>query len=222
MTALSQTEPDAGTELAGHREELTSLTRVQTRISANTPWGSSHTAVIYAEGVTLHATASHGGFHLSPDRNGLVTSSVRVASGWYEEDIEWAVVAQAFPDLFTRYERQIADHTIRNTWPDWWEELHGRALAPGESWRKDRTAFDHAHADHWVVISAIYSDHHPDMTEVIATKGGSRSSGGEEQHFLVSRQEYATRGRFGFVIDEDRHGRYDGPSSFVGWAGRAA
>ena len=28
-------------------------------------------------------------------------------------------------------------------------------------------------------------------------------------------------GAFGFVIDETRHAVYDGPSSFIGWRGRA-
>lgn len=38
---------------------------------------------------------------------------------------------------------------------------------------------------------------------------------------LVSCSEYATRDRFGFVIDADRHDAYDGPSSFASRQGRA-
>ena len=72
----------------------------------------------------------------------------------------------------------------------------------------------------WVVISAIYSDHHPGFTEVVATRGGRRDPAAEERRFLVPAAEYRV-GPFGFVIDEARHAVYDGPSSFIGWRGRA-
>ncbi|MBP2236432.1 hypothetical protein J2Z31_002946 [Sinorhizobium kostiense] len=96
-----------------------------------------------------------------------------------------AIVAITFPDLFTSHERKCADETIRNSWPDVWERTYGGELAPGESWAKDRTAFDRAHADDWIAVSAIQSDHHPDMTEVIATRGGRRNGHAEEMRFLV-------------------------------------
>ncbi len=71
-----------------------------------------------------------------------------------------------------------------------------------------------------MVISAIYSDHQPDFTEVIATRGGRRDPQAEERRFFVPSREYKVV-RFGFVIDEARHAVYDGPSSFIGWLGRA-
>lgn len=87
---------------------------------------------------------------------------------------------------------------------------------------KDRRAFEKQHAGAWIVISAILSDQHPGMTEVMATVGGSRQFSCEERRFLVANDEYHARGRFGFVIDGARHQAYQGPSSFVGWRGRAA
>ena len=54
------------------------------------------------------------------------------------------------------------------------------------------------------------------MTEVVAKIGGGHIRGGEERRFLVASNEYAGRGRFGFVIDLARHAEYDGPSSFIG------
>jgi len=72
----------------------------------------------------------------------------------------------------------------------------------------------------WVVISAIYSDQHRGFTEVIATRGGRRDPKSEERRFLVPSGEYKA-GAFGFVIDVARHAVYDGPSSFIGWRGRA-
>jgi hypothetical protein len=102
-------------ETAGHKHDLAKLSRVQTRMSASTPWGGSQMAVVYAEGVVAHSTAGHGGFHLSADRNAKVHPLLRKHTPWYEEDCEWAVVAITFPGLFTGYERSLADKTIRNT-----------------------------------------------------------------------------------------------------------
>ncbi len=209
-------------ETAQHMRELSALARVQTRMSATTPWGGSQLATIYAEGVVSHSTSGHGGFHLSPGRNRQVDASVRSAGGWYEEDCEWAIVALTFPDLFTGYERRCADDAARNSFPDYWEKLRGRPLSAGESWSKDRTEFERVHADDWVVISAIISTQHFGMTEVVATKGGNRGFQIEECRFLVSHDEYGGRGRFGFVINLARHAVYNGPSSFVGWSTRAA
>jgi hypothetical protein len=206
-------------ETAEHRRELHALGRVQTRMSATTPWGSSQLATIYGPGVIAHSTASHGGFYLSADRNRLIDPALRKDTRWYEEDSEWAIVALTCPDLFTAYERKCADEMIRHSWPDTWERIHGRTLAPGDSRLRDRRTFEHAHAEDWVVISAIYSVQHAGMTEAVATLGGLRGAGAERR-FLVPSDEYGTRGPFGFVIDEARHQAYDGPSSFVGWRER--
>ncbi|AQS65470.1 MULTISPECIES: DUF7007 domain-containing protein [Rhizobium/Agrobacterium group] len=209
-------------ETARHSHELSALGRIQSRMAATTPWGLSQLATIYAEGIVSHMTAGHGGFHLSAERNARVLPMLRKSLPWYEEDAEWAIVALTFPDLFTSYERKCADETIRNSWPSAWEAIHGRELQPGQSWTKDREAFERKHAGDWIVISAIFSSRHADMTEVIATRGGRRDGRVEEMRFLVPRAEYAARDRFGFVIDPDRHNPCDGPSSFVGWQGRDA
>ncbi len=178
-------------ETAGHKRDLAALNRVQTRISASTPWGGSQVAVIYAEGVIAHSTACHGGLHLSADRNSKVHSLLRKDTAWYEEDCEWAIVALSFPELFTSYERAGAEKTIRNTWPDAWEAIHGAKLTEGESWIKDRRAFDQRHAADHVVTSAIFSEHHPGMTEVVAVVGGNRRTDDDERRFLVPSDEYA-------------------------------
>ncbi len=207
-------------ETAGHKRDLAALNRVQTRMSASTPWGGSQMAVIYADGVVAHSTAGHGGFHLSADRNSKVHTLLRKDTPWYEEDCEWAIVALSFPELFTAHERSLAEKTIRNTWPDEWEAIHGAKLTEGESWIKDRRAFDERHAADHVVISAIFSDRNPGMTEVVAVVGGNRRADNDERRFLVPSDEYAGRSRFGFVIDPVRHAEYQGPSSFIGWRSR--
>lgn len=208
-------------ETAEHKRELAQLNRVQTRTSCSTPWGASQIATIYAEGIVSHMTASHGGFMLSPERNAQVHPTLRSTDGVYEEDCAWAAVAITFPDLFTGHERRCAETTLKDWEPAAWEVIWGQVLTPGESHVKDREAFELAHADDWVVISALRSEHHPGMTEVIATRGGKRDPHVEERRFLVPSIEYVV-GRFGFVIDEARHAACDGPSSFVSWSGRGA
>lgn len=208
-------------EQAEHQREQMLLCRREAHVYASTPWGPSQGATFYAEDVVFHSTASHGGFHLSAARNAKVHPMLRVAGGWYEEDEAWAIVAIAFPHLFTAFERRGAERTLKDSWPDEWETIFGTILQPGESRLKDQRAFDREHANDWIVVSAITSDHEEGFVEVVATPGGRRGEGTEERRFLVPSGEYRV-GRFGFVIDEDRHRVYCGPSSFIAWQGRKA
>jgi len=202
-------------ENAEHQRQRAALGRREIRTGANTPWGASQCATVYADGVVSHSTAGHGGFHLDAAQNAKVHPVLRARDGWYEEDCAWAAVAQALPELFTDYERRCADQTIRDGYPDAWETIHGRSLPPGESHEKDRQAFERDHASDWIVISAIRSDHHRGMTECVATLGGDRRAA-ELRRYLVPSDEYHVS-RFGFVINEARHRPYGGPSNFVGW-----
>ena len=208
-------------EQAQHFREKHALGRRDIASSAHTPWGPSQGGTVYAEGVTFHSTAGHGGFTLSGERNPQVHPLLRAHGGWYEEDECWAIVAITFPHLFTTLERRYAERIIKDTWPDAWEAIFGTTLGPGESRTKDRRSFDRENANDWVVISAIISEQHEGVVECVATLGGKRGAGTEERRFLVPAAEYDT-GRFGFVIDPDRHAVYAGPSSFVGWRGRGS
>ncbi|MBB3525990.1 hypothetical protein HFN88_32300 [Rhizobium laguerreae] len=205
-------------EQAEHSRELRALARPTVRMNCSTPWGPSQGATVYAEGIVSHTTAGHGGFKLCNECNVKIHPMLRCAGGWYEEDTAWAAIALAYPNLFTGYERKCADWTIRDSWPDAWEAIFGRPLAPGESHEKDRRAFEREHAGDWIVISALRSEQHAGITEVIATIGGLRATD-EERRYLVPRDEYEV-GRFGFVIDPARHAAYDGPSSFINWQAR--
>jgi len=203
-------------ERAEHTREKRALGRREVRCHANTPWGPSQGATVYAEGVVCHSTAGHGGFHLAADRNAKVDQRLRRPGGWYEEDAEWAIVALTFPHLFTSFERRSAEQTVKDSWPDAWEAIFGTVLEPGQSHEKDRRTFHARHVNDWIVISAVRSEQHDGFVEVIATPGGARRPKTEERRFLVPSAEYEI-GRFGFVVDPARHDAYDGLSSFVGW-----
>lgn len=125
-------------ENAVHQRQRAALCRRTILSRAMTPWGPSQQATVYAEGIICHSTASHGGFHLDPPRNAFVHTALRSADGWYEEDCCWAAAAQAFPELFTDFEKRCADKTIRDYYPDAWEAIHGKSLEPGQSHEMDR------------------------------------------------------------------------------------
>ena len=77
-------------EQAQHFAEKRALDRRDIPGGAPTPWGPSQGATVYAEGVTAHSTAGHGGFKLSAERNGgKVPPMLCAAGGWYEEDEGW-------------------------------------------------------------------------------------------------------------------------------------
>ncbi len=191
-------------ESAEHQRERKALGRVEDYSRAHTPWGASQSATVYADGVVSRSTAGHGGFKLSAERNRHVHPMLRSRGGWYEEDAEWAIVALTFPHLFTGYERRCAERTIKDSWPDAWEAIFGTILQPGESYEKDRRAFENLHAKDWIVISAITSDSKKGFVECVATLGGKRGATVAQQRFLVLSDEYKM-GRFGFVIDPTRH-----------------
>ena len=72
---------------------------------ATTPWGPPQTKRVLAPGIVDYSTASHGGFHVSPDIRKTMPPELRFVEtwagpGWYEEDADWAIVALAFPHLF--------------------------------------------------------------------------------------------------------------------------
>jgi hypothetical protein len=221
---IRSTRPNSGAQSTNGRPisaNLTNLNRRTVSVRISTPGGQSQHAVLYADGVVAHNTASHGGFALSPDRNRLVASRLRLADGFYEEDCAWVAVASAYPDLFTDFEKRHAEAILRNVYPEAWEATHGQVLQPGQSRAKDRSCFDRDNADRWVVVSAIQSRQHPGFVECIAMLGGRRSTGiraptNEERRYLIDEALYDI-GAFGFVIDEARDRRYAGPSSFVGW-----
>jgi hypothetical protein len=202
-------------DLAGHVREREALGRVTvttpsrgpTEPRRRTPWGDSQEMTTYAPGIERHSTAGHGGFWVAQECRGEMPTALRAVGGWYEEDSDWCRVALSFPGLFTRRELRFAETTLINNYPEAYEAWTGRILEPGESYRKDECRWDEGHADALVVTSATTYEPDRSLLAVIAAIGGYRGGkrAGPGRHFLVPADEYAARGRFGFVIDLDRH-----------------
>jgi len=69
----------------------------------NTPWGIAQSTRTLAEGITLVSTASHGGIHLSAEREGrrqaeMPSFNPFAGPQWYEEDEDACVCFLLFAD----------------------------------------------------------------------------------------------------------------------------
>ena len=76
----------------------------------DTPWGPSQHQREYAEGIVFHSTASHGGYHLSPQRQielHQIEAFKPFGPQWLEEDCEAALVALRWAGYAT--DEQISD-----------------------------------------------------------------------------------------------------------------
>ena len=144
-------------ENAEHQRQRAALGRREIRTGANTPWGGSQCATVYADGVVSHSTAGHGGFHLDAAHNAKGPPCPSRAGRLVRRGLRMGGCRQALPELFTDYERRCADQTIRDWYPDAWEAPRAPASSRGIS-REGSPAFERDHASDWIVISAIRSD----------------------------------------------------------------
>ena len=84
-----------------------------------TPWGLAQTEKVIAAGITRYDTASHGGYHLTLERQAEMPADLRgyepwAGPGWYEEDCDWAIVCLAFPEYFPPESYRFAVDTLRD------------------------------------------------------------------------------------------------------------
>jgi hypothetical protein len=162
------------------------------------------------------STAGHGGIKLSRERNAAVPAYMRREGGWYEEDCEWAIAAVVHPIGFTRVcptednpnrtEWDIANSTLREWYPDEFEQWTGMKLVEGESFKRDERNFKIDNDNNFVVRSAwgAWADWVPTGKVGVASTRHEGFSNEETKFFLVDEALYAKRGRHGFVIDLNR------------------
>lgn len=72
----------------------------------HTPWGASQTIERVADGIRFISTASHGGYHLSPERWAVLQAEFPAFHSWagpqwLEEDCDCALVVLTWPELFS-------------------------------------------------------------------------------------------------------------------------
>jgi hypothetical protein len=179
----------------------------------HSPWGSVQHEERIAPGITFVSTASHGGFKLNEDLNEKIPASMRQQDGWYEEDVDWAIIPIIYPDAFRNDQRARAITTLKNWRPQLYERFFEERLSPGESYIKDEQIFRREHKDDYIGMSAYGSwkaGVPPGFVGVFAGRGGRTAQGRfpeDTAWFLVPENEYDERSPFGFVIDENQHQR---------------
>jgi len=183
-------------------------------MATSTPWGASQNKEVITKGIIFYSTSSHGGFKVSPVMNARIHPAWRNRDGWYEEDMEWAIVALSFPEFFADKEVADAENTLIHWMPHQYMEVTGEEIGPGESRKLEEEHFRLTHADDYIAMSALSTFHDKripgDMVGVIAGRGGRLERGGypdDTRMFLVDRDEYIVPRQpwESFVIDPSRH-----------------
>jgi GNAT superfamily N-acetyltransferase len=179
----------------------------------HTPWGPPDNVLKLDDDIYSVSTPSHGGIFVDKERNLKIPAFMRIPSGWYEEDVDWTLVATAFPRLFSLEEREHAKHILKNWKPAVYEQYYREELPPGESMIKDEALFLRINQNEYIGLAA-WGDWHkdvpPGMVVVLAGRGGRTVKGQypkDTAYFVVPQEEYNERGPFGFVIDPERHER---------------
>lgn len=176
-----------------------------------TPWGHADTVEHFAPGIASVSTPSHGGIHLDKEPNEKVPPYMRRADGWYEEDVDWSIVATIFPQYFDAKARTHAKEIFKSWRPLMYEMFYGEKIPTGKSYVKDGMTFQYRHKNDYIVMAA-WGSWHPKVPEgfvgVFAGVGGRRADGQypeDTAYFLVPEEEYDERSPFGFVVDLERH-----------------
>ena len=172
------------------------------------PWGRPDHAQQLAPGIWSVSTSSHGGIHLSGERNAAVPPAIRAENCFYEEDCCWSYVAAVHPDAFSTAQLDLAMRTLLDWEPAAYTLLTGRPVKPGESRAFDRDCFYRDNPDAWVVTSA-FGDWaawvEPGMVGVFARQGepGSKRYFAAERCFLLSAETYDQRvnSPVGYLVD---------------------
>lgn len=87
-------------------------------MAISTPWGAPQTSREIAPGICFYSTASHGGYHLSPDRFATFRHcfpdyKLWAGDPWFEEDCDAALVTISFADEFPDQSVFFAAQSIR-------------------------------------------------------------------------------------------------------------
>lgn len=182
-----------------------------------TPWGwareSDRTEV--APGIELFSTESRGGYCLSDYRLEKVHPAWKHNSRWFEEGVEWAIVALTFPEHFNEKKVELA-HKLAKEWlPDQYAAVFGVEVKPEESHILTERTLRQRHEYDWEVKSRFgsWAENVPEGHIGLVLR-----KGGEERCILVSKEvDHAHRLGFGLAFFTDEE-----VSTFPAWDWRGA
>ena len=229
MSTRQQPRKPAGTPVGGqfaptaHDEDdidlspnATSLGDVSNiQVGSRTPWGAADWVVHTAPGAVQVSTPGHGGIKLSRERNRTIPSALRNSSGWYEEDVEAAIVAWFHPDACPQ-EGEPPDEvsasgkgTVMRWMPEQYEAATGEVIPPGVSFKKDRSTWFREHADKEIAVSASRLADRPGYLAVTVCRGGPGGSN-PKRVVAVPEEEYEAMRRPSVGYDVPRFFIEDG------------
>jgi len=86
---------------------------------SDSPWGEVQNTTPVTEGIEQVTTAGHGGIRVF----GQTSTKLSVAakdqaicedgSYWFEEDCNWAIVANEFPESFSERDQELAQSSLK-------------------------------------------------------------------------------------------------------------
>lgn len=175
-----------------------------TTLPKRSPWGKVQSAVVKIPGIVEVSCAGHGGVRVDPKLNKKIPESVRQRGGWYEEDVEWAIVALVFPEAYPDSDAQRqAKFTMRDYYPEAFEQLTGEKPTLENSYKLRQYAFYKETWDKYVVRSASGpSSFYPDIPQGAVKVWAVKNSTREEKCFLLKAEDYK-QGEFGYVVPEN-------------------
>ena len=181
------------------------------REGRSSSWGTIQHAKRYTIGGDVIAvsvsTAGHGGFWVAPEHRGKLPAARRAA--WYEEDSEWAIPYVALnlgateTDSHGSFAQQALE-TLRNWEPDAYEAMTGNKIEPGQSFVRDRAAYEAAHHNDWITGAAWGDWAHWVEPGHLGFVAQCAAQPGAERWFMISKESLATRQRgptYGYVIE---------------------
>lgn len=179
-------------------------------MSIHTPWGKSQSKKKFCCGINFYSTASHGGFKVSNKLNEKIPEYMRRKGGWYEEDLDWSIVAINFPTVFSEEVVIDAKETLCNWFPSMFEKFYNVILEPGQSRKRDEETFRNTNC-HKLFVDSAFGDWEKTVPNgfvgVYASKGGSRVN---QSTWLIPSIDYAEkRCPFGFVFEEGEYEKWN-------------
>jgi hypothetical protein len=99
-------------------------------VTSDSPWGKAESVTEIADGIYSYSTPAHGGYRLNRQRNATVSAILKKATcqqlglrGWYEEDVDWAIVVYTFPECFGKQRYNQALKSLKTYHKEAWDQL---------------------------------------------------------------------------------------------------
>jgi len=159
----------------------------------HTPWGQAdYHEFLNAENTIVNVgTSSHGGIgvHISLPMPEYLDCETTGQWRWYEEDIDWAKVALAYPQAFTPQAIESAKLTILNWHPKIYEKHFGHKPTAAESFKVAEEENDKRLINHYRVHGG-FGDWAWDVPKGYVYATGYRKSDNSNAGFLVPSDVY--------------------------------